>query len=521
MRGALLEGRYRLERRLGAGGMGEVWQARDLRLDREVAVKVISRGVAGDHLLEERFRKEARTAAGLTHPRIVTVHDHGEVEVDGSPVLFLVMELVRGRPLTAVLGDHRSGADPAAVVRWAVQICEGLAAAHRAGVVHRDIKPANIMLHGPAEADVTICDFGIARLAEETGTGLTATGAAIGTPTYMSPEQARGDRRIDGRSDLYSLGCMLYELLSGRPPFTGSGLSVLSQHLTSEPTPIRNLRPSVPEKLERLVLELLAKEPAARPADAQQVIDRLRKAATRVRPQPRPQPRPRPRPEPRPRSRAAADPAAGHGTATALGADAPAAAPAVRGGSGHPIPASSVPGTRPRLLWGSLLAAAGVYAQLVGLRGWGSTTLMTLGAALLAYLVTFFVSRSSADVTDEDGRGVAAAVTAGVLIGVVLLFWPPAPWWVGVLVLCVAWMALLFLSHLVQGLVGSLARLDPWVAWLATEAGLLNAAVFGGVLAANGKAVYAAVALGLVMWLGAAVFTAVCVPRMRAAHAPA
>lgn len=304
-----------------------------------------------------------------------------------------------------MLGDHRSGADPAAVVRWAVQICEGLAAAHRAGVVHRDIKPANIMVHGPAEADVTICDFGIARLAEETGTGLTATGAAIGTPTYMSPEQARGDRRIDGRSDLYSLGCMLYELLSGRPPFTGSGLSVLSQHLTSEPTPIRNLRPSVPEKLERLVLELLAKEPAARPADAQQVIDRLRKAATRVRPQPRPQPRPRPRPEPRPRSRAAADPAAEHGTATALGADAPAAAPAVRGGSGHPIPASSVPGTRPRLLWGSLLAAAGVYAQLVGLRGWGSTTLMTLGAALLAYLVTFFVSRSSADVTDEDGRG--------------------------------------------------------------------------------------------------------------------
>ncbi|MET9688243.1 serine/threonine-protein kinase [Streptomyces sp. NPDC006514] len=156
MRGALLEGRYRLERRLGADGMGEVWQARDLRLDREVAVKVISRGVSGDHLLEERFRKEARTAAGLTHPRIVTVHDHGEVEVDGRPVLFLVMELVRGRPLTAVLRDHRSGVDPAAVGRWAVQICEGLAAAHRAGVVHRDIKPANIMVHGSAEADVAL-----------------------------------------------------------------------------------------------------------------------------------------------------------------------------------------------------------------------------------------------------------------------------------------------------------------------------------------------------------------------------
>ncbi|WP_327386969.1 serine/threonine-protein kinase [Streptomyces sp. NBC_01207] len=511
MRGALLEGRYRLERRLGAGGMGEVWQARDLRLDREVAVKVISRGVAGDHLLEERFRKEARTAAGLTHPRIVTVHDHGEVEVDGRPVLFLVMELVRGRPLTAVLRDHRSGADPAAVVRWAVQICEGLAAAHRAGVVHRDIKPANIMVHGPAEADVTICDFGIARLAEETGTGLTATGAAIGTPTYMSPEQARGDRRIDGRSDLYSLGCMLYELLAGRPPFTGSGLSVLSQHLTGEPAPIRDLRPAVPEELERLVLELLAKEPAARPADAEQVIDRLRKAATGA----------RPRSRSRSRSRAVTDPAPGRDTETALGTDPPPPVPAVRAGTGHPVPASSVPGTRPRLLWGSLLAAAGVYTQLVVLGEWGSLTLRTLGAALLACLLSFLVSRSSADVTDEDGRGVAAALTAGVLIGVLLLFWPPAPWWAGVLVLLLSGFVLLFLSHFVRGLVGALARRDPWVAWIGTESGLFNAVVFAGILAADGRAVYAAVGWGLAMWPAAALVTAVFVPRLRAAQAPA
>ncbi|MEY2225673.1 hypothetical protein [Streptomyces sp. BF23-19] len=162
-----------------------------------------------------------------------------------------------------------------------------------------------------------------------------------------------------------------------------------------------------------------------------------------------------------------------------------------------------------------------MYAQLVGVGDWGSSALTTLGTALLAYLVAFFVSRSSADVTDEDGRGVAAAVTAGVLIGVVLLFWPPAPWWVGVLVLCVSWMALLFLSHLVQGLVGSPARRDPWVAWLATEAGLLNAAVFAGVLAADGKALYTAVALGLGIWPAAALVTAVCVPRMPAAHAPA
>ncbi|MFI1649993.1 serine/threonine-protein kinase [Streptomyces avidinii] len=507
MRGALLEGRYRLERRLGAGGMGEVWQARDLRLDREVAVKVISRGVAGDHLLEERFRKEARMAAGLTHPRIVTVHDHGEVEVNGSPVLFLVMELVRGRPLTAVLHDHRSGADPGTVVRWAVQICEGLAAAHRAGVVHRDIKPANIMVHGPAEADVTICDFGIARLAEETGTGLTATGAAIGTPTYMSPEQARGDRRIDGRSDLYSLGCMLYELLSGRPPFTGSGLSVLSQHLTSEPAPIRDLRPAVPEELERLVLELLAKEPAARPADAQQVIDRLRKGAARA--------------GLRSAAAAAADPTAGRESATALEADALAPAPAVRTGSRHPVPASSVPGTRPRLLWGSLLGAAGVYTQLVVLGGWGSLALGTLGAALLACVVAFLVSRNSADVSEEAGRGAAATLTAGVLIGVLLLFWPPAPWWVGALVLIPSGFALLFLSHFVQGLVGAVARRDPWVAWLGTEAGLFNGVVFAGILAADGRAVFAAVGWGLAMWPAAAVVTALCVPRMREANAPA
>ncbi|GAA2619019.1 MULTISPECIES: serine/threonine-protein kinase [Streptomyces] len=517
MRGALLEGRYRLGRRLGAGGMGEVWQARDLRLDREVAVKVISRGVAGDPLLEERFRKEARTAAGLAHPRIVTVHDHGEADVDGSPVLFLVMELVQGRPLTAVLHDHRSGLDPGTVIRWSVQICEGLAAAHRAGVVHRDIKPANIMVHGPAEADVTICDFGIARLAEETGTGLTATGAAIGTPTYMSPEQARGDRRIDGRSDLYSLGCMLYELLSGRPPFTGSGLSVLSQHLSREPDPIRDLRPAVPAELERLVLELLAKEPAARPADAEQVIDRLGKGATSARPEPRPQSRPRPRPRPR----TEAGPAPERETRTALGAEAPAAAPAVPAGSRHPIPASSVPGTRPRLVWGSLLGAAGVYTQLVVLGEWGSLALGTLGAALLAALVAFLVSRSSADVVEEESRGVAAALTAGALIGVLLLFWPPAPWWIGVLVLLLSGVVLLFLSYFVQGLVGAVARRDPWVAWLGTEAGLFNAVVFGGILAADGRAVYAAVGWGLGMWPAAALVAAVCVPRLRAAPATA
>ncbi len=506
MRGALLEGRYRLEHRLGAGGMGEVWQARDLRLDREVAVKVISRGVAGDHLLEERFRKEARTAAGLTHPRIVTVHDHGEVEVDGRPVLFLVMELVRGRPLTAVLRDHRSGVDPAAVVRWAVQICEGLAAAHRAGVVHRDIKPANIMVHGPAEADVTICDFGIVRLAEETGTGLTATGTAIGTPTYMSPEQARGDRRIDGRSDLYSLGCMLYELLAGQPPFTGSGLSVLSQHLTGEPAPIRDLRPAVPEGLERLVLELLAKEPAARPADAQQVIDRLRKAATGARS--------------RSRSRTVTEPTPGRDTETALGTDPPAPAPGVRTGSRHPIPASSVPGARPRLLWASLLGSAGAYAQLVAVDEWDATAVGTFGLAL-ACLVALLALMSSSDVVDEDNHGLGTALAASVFIGVLLLLWPPAPWWVGVLVLLLSGVVLLFLSYLVQELVGAVVRRDPWVAWLGTEAGLFNAVLFGGIMADDGRAVYPAVGWGLGMWPAAALVTAFFVPRLRAVQAPA
>lgn len=272
MRGEVLEGRYRLVEKLGAGGMGEVWRAVDSRLDREVAVKTITQGGDADRQLTERFRREARTAARLAHPHIVTVHDHGEAELGGRLVLFLVMELVQGRSMAFRTTEELS---VAAVVAWGLQICDGLAEAHRIGIVHRDIKPANIMVFGEGELNVKICDFGIARLVEDSGPGLTGTGAAIGTPAYMSPEQARGELSIDGRSDLYSLGCLLYELLSGVPPFKGAGWSLLAQHISQRPEPVSTLRPAVPDDLDRLILDLLHKDPDRRPSTADEVSRRL------------------------------------------------------------------------------------------------------------------------------------------------------------------------------------------------------------------------------------------------------
>lgn len=274
MHGEVLESRYRLVEMLGAGGMGQVWRAVDSRLDRDVAVKVITQSPLATSQSAARFRQEARATARLTHPRIVTIHDHGEAAVAGHQVLFLVMELVPGRSMASFTATEQRSVE--SVVAWGLQICSGLAAAHRAGVVHRDIKPANVMVYGDGEHDLKICDFGIARLVEESGTGLTGTGATIGTPAYMSPEQVRGDRTLDGRSDLYSLGCLLYELLAGRPPFEGAGWSVLAQHLNGTPEPVRSLRPGVPDALDRLVVSLLHKDPDDRPATAEEVAERLR-----------------------------------------------------------------------------------------------------------------------------------------------------------------------------------------------------------------------------------------------------
>jgi len=265
--GLKLSGRYALHALLGSGGMGEVWRGVDEQLDRPVAVKVLREHLA-DPELAGRFRREARIAARLQHPGITVVHDVGSD--DGQ--LFIVMELLHGRDLAAMLAEAPAGMAVDAAVSLTIQAAEALRAAHAGHVVHRDLKPANLFVLD--DGQLKICDFGIAWAADAT-THLTATGHAIGTPAYMSPEQCLG-QQVDGRSDLYSLGCVLYALLTGQPPFAeGQPLAIMFQHINAAPTAPRTIRPDIPPELDHLVLELLAKDPARRPADAGHVIAAL------------------------------------------------------------------------------------------------------------------------------------------------------------------------------------------------------------------------------------------------------
>ncbi|WP_328911821.1 MULTISPECIES: serine/threonine-protein kinase [unclassified Streptomyces] len=275
----LIQGRYRLHELIGRGGMGEVWRALDESLGRRVAVKCLksSVGQSGDagftRILQERFRREARVAAALQHRGITVVHDFGEH--DG--VLYLVMELLDGRNLLQVLDDARRHPLPVPdITDIAEQVADALAYTHAQGIVHRDLKPANIIRL--PDGAVKICDFGIARLGHDIGftSRLTGTGMAMGTPHYMSPEQIGGSE-VDQRSDLYSLGCVLYELATGRPPFDlGDAWSILVGHRDTEPEPPRAKRPELPGELERLILDLLAKDPEDRPQDAADVGGRLK-----------------------------------------------------------------------------------------------------------------------------------------------------------------------------------------------------------------------------------------------------
>jgi hypothetical protein len=277
--GLKLSGRYRLDAPIGAGGMGEVWQGLDLSLRRRVAIKILPADLATQPSAVERFRREAETTAALQHPGITVIfdigehEDEGEGENEGQRVLYLVMELLTGSDLQGVLQTSPGGLEIGPAVSLVAQAADALAAAHSRGVVHRDIKPANLFLL--QEGRLKICDFGIARLAD--ATTLTASGAFIGTPLYMAPEQFRG-LPLDPRADLYSLGCVLYELLAGSPPFdAGTGAAaIMYQHLNEEPAPLRSRRPEVPESLERLTLSLLAKSPADRPMDAASVAIALR-----------------------------------------------------------------------------------------------------------------------------------------------------------------------------------------------------------------------------------------------------
>jgi serine/threonine protein kinase len=266
--GLKLSGRYALQALLGSGGMGEVWRGVDEQLDRPVAIKVLQEHLV-DPELAGRFRREARISARLQHPGITVVHDVGS----DNGHLFIVMELLHGRDLAAMLAEAPGGLPIDAVVSLTLQAAEALQAAHAGHVVHRDLKPANLfVLDGGL---LKICDFGIAWTVDST-TRLTATGQAIGTPAYMSPEQCQG-QQVDKRSDLYSLGCVLYALLTGQPPFAeGQPLAIMLQHLNAVPASPRTIRPVIPAALDRLVLELLAKDPALRPANLGYIVAALR-----------------------------------------------------------------------------------------------------------------------------------------------------------------------------------------------------------------------------------------------------
>jgi serine/threonine protein kinase len=279
----VLDGRYRLVARIGAGGMGEVWRGVDERMGREVAVKLLL-GVRLSDEADKRFEREAMLVGRLRSPAIVTVHDYGSATVGGARMPYLVMELLSGFTL-----GEAAGADPARALAWAAGVCDALGVAHRAGVVHRDVKPGNVMVD--ENGQVKVLDFGIARFVaeEQAASGLTATGMVIGTAQYMSPEQAEAGA-LDGRSDLYSLGCVLYFLLTGRPPFLGDNfLRLAHQHVGAEPEPPSVHRPGLPAALDRLVLDLLAKNPTARPQDAAAVrarIDAIRAGAPTPMPMP-------------------------------------------------------------------------------------------------------------------------------------------------------------------------------------------------------------------------------------------
>jgi serine/threonine-protein kinase len=256
--GQKIAGRYTIERELGRGGMGAVYLAADEKLAERVALKIINAGM-GDAGAVDRFRREVSAARKVTHANVIRIHDL----IEDGPMVLLSMEYVEGMTLAAYLG--RIGALRVDEGRHLIaQICDGVAAAHTAGVVHRDLKPSNVLLD--ADKRVKVIDFGLAKATFMAG--MTATGLIIGTPEYMAPEQVKGLPQ-DARTDVYSLGALAYHVFVGRPPFAGeTPIAIGFQHVTEAPRPPRQLRPELPESIEKALLHALEKDPGSRFSDA-------------------------------------------------------------------------------------------------------------------------------------------------------------------------------------------------------------------------------------------------------------
>ena len=266
----ILAGRYEIREMIGRGGMAEVHLGYDRRLSRIIAIKLLRSDIAGDPTFQARFRREAQSAAALNHPSIVSVYDSGEEQLPNPngairSVPYIVMEYVEGHTVREFLGEGEAVPIPEAV-EIVTGVLDALEYSHRAGIIHRDIKPGNIML--TSTGAVKVMDFGIARAVEDSAATVTQTHAVVGTAQYLSPEQARGEV-VDARSDLYSTGCLLYELLTGKPPFTGdSAVAIAYQHVREIPRPPSAVAADVPESLDRVVLKALAKNRDDRYQDA-------------------------------------------------------------------------------------------------------------------------------------------------------------------------------------------------------------------------------------------------------------